>query len=120
MEQRKQSFKLGTPMPDSVEEFLGLFQKNLSENPMLQEFIRREHLENHGFLELLQRQFDRRVSEQNLVVDNLKMEVADLRRDVKEIMDNFNLYAAAEQRSREQHRERVRATLERIDKELSY
>jgi uncharacterized coiled-coil protein SlyX len=117
-EQRKRAIKQGTPVPGTVEEFLGLFQKNLQETPLLFEFITREHSENHATIELMERQYERRISEQNNVIGNLEGEIVSLHNSIKELSDNFNLAMNQLLDSQQAHKARVEATCRLIEVEI--
>ena len=119
-EHHKQTHILKTPLPNSVEELLTVFQRSLQETPMLKEFIQREHSENHETLQLMQRQYEKRVNEQNLVVSNLEGEVTSVLNSIKELSDNFNLAMSQLLSEGRLHRERVQSTCDKIDKELTY
>jgi len=87
-ERQKQAIKAGTPMPDTVEEFLHM----LSESNTLKKYISREHAENKAVVEALRRHYERRLKEQDRAIDYLTSEVSTLRNDMNELNDNFNLF----------------------------
>ena len=115
-ERRKDSLLKGTPMPGSVEEFLTLFRSKLNENPLLEEYIRREHAEAQASLMRIEQFYERKlkmhqdvIQEQNNVLDSLFSKL-------QEIEDNFNLFAQQSLELQKSRLDRVSKSLDVLDK----
>ena len=118
VEERKQALREGKPLTGTVDEFLQVFKEKLQEDPLLLKYITREHAENKEFIELLQRQYERRLSEQTNIISGLEQEIASLRGDMNEFKDNFNLALNKLLVLQQAHKERVDATCRLIELEI--
>ena len=93
-ERRKTAAQQGTPLPDTVEEFIAVILPQLHVAPAVQEYIRREHATHQATVARHERLYARRLREQDAAIDAVKAEVEQLRRDVAEWVDNFNVFAS--------------------------
>ena len=103
-------------MPGSVEEFLSLFRSKLNENPLLEEYIRREHAEAKASLTRIEEFYERKlkahqdiVQEQNSVLDSLFS-------ILQELQDNFNLFAQQSLELQKSRLDRVSKSLDVLDR----
>ena len=117
VERQKIAAIKGTPMPGSVEEFLRLFEGALSKDPLLKEYITREHAENRGIIETLQRYYERRLQDQESMISKQAGEIAELKREFLEYRDNFNLYANEMLNLQRAHNQRIKESLDKLDAE---
>jgi len=109
---KSQPLSSKTPIPSSVEEFLQVFQSKLSESPLLQEYIRREHAENKLTIETLRRHYAEKLEEQEADIASLRAELAELR-------DNFNIFASKLLKQGEERLEILRHAALTLERELS-
>jgi uncharacterized coiled-coil protein SlyX len=93
MQEAVERLKKGEPLAGTVAEFFHLFETQLNDAPMLKEFVKRMVMENDATVKAWKESYERRVREQDLAIDGLEAEVAQLRSDLAELKDNFNLLA---------------------------
>jgi uncharacterized coiled-coil protein SlyX len=119
LEEKKTAVRQSTPLPGTVEEFIAVILPRLNDAPVLQEYIQREHLQNKATVELLERHYERKLREQDLAIDGLEAEVAQLRGDVTELKDNFNVFASKMLKYSEERVAAVKRAAAKLEAELN-
>jgi hypothetical protein len=115
-ERRKEALLKGTPMPGSVEEFLVLFRSKLNENPLLEEYISREHADAKASLTRIEEFYERKLKEHQDIVQEQNSVLDSLFSKLQELQDNFNLFAQQSLELQKSRFDRVNKSLDILDR----
>jgi len=114
-ESKKKALQQGAPLPGSIEEFLIKFKKQISESPILKEFITREHSQFKEIIESISKLYNQ-ISEDNAF--GVEAKLVDLTAAIGRFEDNFNLFANQLLELEKEKNRRIIKTLDVLDTEL--
>lgn len=118
-EAKKTRLQLGIPPAEAVEAQLPDDKRQIEvtiDNSAVRDFLKTTHEE---FQQILTHQQQISESKQTEALKMFESELSLVADKLSELIDNFNLYVAEERKDRATHRERVRQTCDRIDREIS-